>query len=615
MIVTFKKFLESARLSTVARSFKTLSRHDLKRLSLIVVIQSSLNILDLIGVAIVGVLGALAVRGIQSQSSGGKVESVLQTLGISHLTFQSQIAVLGVLSASVLIMRTLLSVYFSRRILFFLSKRAAIVSANLIRKLIGRELNFVQRFSSQETLYSVTSGVGAITVGIIGTVIALLADTTLLLFIVVGLMAVDPILALLTLFIFGAIGFVLFQLLHKKARTLGQKNAELSIASNQMILEVLQTYREAVVRDRRGYYASQIERQRVSLSNVLAELSFIPNISKYVLEVSVVLGAILISAIQFMLQDASHAVSTLAVFLAAGTRVAPAILRAQQGAILIKSSIGIAEPTLNLISELEKYPQDSNEYRNLQLDHGSFVPVVRIKDLTFTYEGAAVTAISDVNLNINHGEVVAFVGNSGAGKTTLADLILGVLSPDSGTVEISGLEPRSAITKWPGSIGYVPQEVVIVDSSVRENISLGFPVGLVDDGHYWKCLRTACLEDFVIQDYLKLDMQVGELGSKLSGGQRQRLGIARAMFTNPRLIVLDEATSALDGQTELDISDSLSKMRGTVTIIVIAHRLSTIRNADKVVYFDNGRITFVGTFEEVRSHVHDFDTQAKLMGL
>jgi ABC-type bacteriocin/lantibiotic exporter with double-glycine peptidase domain len=578
-------------------------------------IQSSLNILDLVGVAFIGVLGALAVRGIQSQSSGGKVESILQMLRLSHLTFQTQIAVLGALSAAVLITRTLLSVYFSRRILFFLSKRAAVVSANLIRKLLRRELNFIQRFSSQETLYSVTSGVGAITVGIIGTAVALLSDTTLLIFIVVGLIAVDPILALLTLFIFGAIGLVLFQLLHKKARTLGQKNAELSIASNQMILEVLQTYREAVVRDRRGYYANQIERQRVSLSNVLAELSFIPNISKYVLEVSVVLGAILISAIQFMLQDASHAVSTLAVFLAAGTRVAPAILRAQQGAIQIKSSIGVAEPTLNLITELEMYPQDSSESQDLQLDHGNFVPKVRIMDLTFTYDGASVSAISNANLTINHGEVVAFVGNSGAGKTTLADLILGVLSPDSGKVEISGLEPLSAITKWPGSIGYVPQEVVIADSSVRENISLGFPAGLVDENHYWNCLRTACLEDFVNQDDMKLELQVGELGSKLSGGQRQRLGIARAMFTNPRLLVLDEATSALDGQTELDISDSLSKMRGTVSIIVIAHRLSTIRNADKVAYFDKGKITFVGTFEEVRNHVPDFDAQAKLMGL
>jgi ATP-binding cassette subfamily C protein len=615
MMNKFSEIIGSARLSTIGQSFRTLSRHDRRRLTLIVVIQSSLNILDLIGVAVVGVLGTLAVRGIQSQPSGGKVESVLQVLHLSQMTFQMQIAVLGALSAAVLIIRTLLSVYFSRRILFFLSKRAAVVSADLMRKLLGRELTFIQRYSSQETLYSVTNGVGAITVGIIGSIIVLLSDTTLLIFIVLGLMVVDPILALLTLFIFGAIGLALYQLLHKRVRALGQRNAELSIASNQMILEVLQTYREAAVRDRRGYYANQIEIQRVSLSNVLAELSFIPNISKYVLEISVVLGAILISAIQFILQDATHAVSTLAVFLAAGTRVAPAILRAQQGAIQIKSSIGIAEPTLNLITELEQHPHDFSDSQDLQLDHKGFISDVRIRNLTFTYGGASTKAISTANLTINHGEVVAFVGNSGAGKTTLADLILGVLLPDTGLVEISGLKPLEAITKWPGSIGYVPQEVVIADSSVRGNISLGFPMGLVDDNHYWSCLKLACLEDFVRLADMKLDLQVGELGSKLSGGQRQRLGIARAMFTNPRLLVLDEATSALDGQTELDISDSLSNMRGSVTIIVIAHRLSTIRNADKVVYLDKGEIKFVGSFDEVRHHVPDFDSQAKLMGL
>jgi len=193
--------------------------------------------------------------------------------------------------------------------------------------------------------------------------------------------------------------------------------------------------------------------------------------------------------------------------------------------------------------------------------------------------------------------------------------LLGVLTPISGNVKISNVAPLVAVVKWPGAVSYVPQDVTISNGTIKENVSLGFSSEFVSDEMVWDALDIAQLSDFVKQLPDKLDTKVGERGTKISGGQRQRLGIARAMFTKPKLLVLDEATSSLDGQTESDISDAINILKGDVTVVMIAHRLSTVRHADMVVYLEQGKILAQGTFEEVRAQVPDFDKQAQLMGL
>jgi ABC-type multidrug transport system fused ATPase/permease subunit len=161
----------------------------------------------------------------------------------------------------------------------------------------------------------------------------------------------------------------------------------------------------------------------------------------------------------------------------------------------------------------------------------------------------------------------------------------------------------------------VPQDVVIAAGTIRENIALGYPISEAKDELVTSALKVAQLEEFVANLPNGVDTEVGERGAKISGGQRQRLGIARAMFTRPHLLVLDEATSALDGETEASISDAIHAMKGSTTVVIIAHRLSTVRNVDKVVYLSEGRVVATGTFEEVRNTVPDFDKQAKIMGL
>lgn len=603
------------RRTTLGRSARVLSKKDQSKIIAVVVLQVFMGLLDLVGVAIIGVLGALAVNGVKSEAPGNRVSAVLRLLQLDKFEFQTQAAILGLSAAILLVGRTILSIIFIRRILFFLSRRAAFISASLVSKLLSRSLLEVQSRTTQQTLYALTNGVNTITMGVLGTTVTLASDTSLLVIMAAGLFIVDPIIALGTFIVFAVIGLAMYRLLHKRARDLGIRDSSLSIKSNEKIVEVLSSYRESVVRNRRNFYAREIGEIRFQLANTTAAISFLPNISKYVIETTVVLGALLISAAQFILQDATHAVSTLAVFLAAGTRIAPAVLRLQQGALQIRGSLGSAGPTLAIIEELGEVEEVEKISDEVEISHIGFNSAIVVDGLTFAYPGSLRPAINDVNLEIKPGMSVAIVGSSGAGKTTLVDLLLGVIDPDSGSITISDLAPNSVVSRWPGAIAYVPQDVVISNGTVRENVALGFPARVAVDELVWDAIDLAQLRDFVLQLPLGLDSQVGERGARISGGQRQRLGISRALFTKPKLLVLDEATSSLDGQTEADISDAIQGLKGSVTVVMIAHRLSTVRNADLVVYLHEGKILAQGSFEQVRKSVPNFDDQAQLMGL
>jgi ABC-type multidrug transport system fused ATPase/permease subunit len=431
----------------------------------------------------------------------------------------------------------------------------------------------------------------------------------------VGLFVVDPTTAIGTSVVFAAIGFILYRLMHVRASALGKRSSQLNVRSNEKIVEVFSSYRESVVRNRRDYYAREIGKLRFNLADTLAEINFMPYISKYVIETSVVLGALLIGSAQFILQDATQAVATLAIFLAAGTRIAPAVLRLQQGSLQIRGCLGMASPTLDLIDALGNSPLVENVKDSVDITHEGFVSGIQIDSASFSYPEKNHPALTEVTLNIPAGSSVAIVGPSGAGKTTLIDILLGVLIPNEGSVLISGLPPQLAVAKWPGAVSYVPQDVLIVAGTIRENVALGYPSELATDELVMSALRVAHLEHFVEELPQGVDTQVGERGAKVSGGQRQRLGIARAMFTRPHLLVLDEATSSLDGETEANISEAIHALRGSTTVVMIAHRLSTVRNADLVVYLSKGKVITKGTFSEVRDAVPDFDRQAKLMGL
>jgi ABC-type multidrug transport system fused ATPase/permease subunit len=610
-----QKFIARLNLSTIAKCIQVLEKRDRRKLVIAIFAQLVFSFLDLIGVALIGIIGSLSISGIRSSPPAASVQSLLTNLKIEEYSFQGQVAILGALAALVLILRTILSVIVTRKIIFFLSRRGTTISSQLTYKFLAKDLPDIQSRSTQGVIFSLTNGVQIITIGILGAGLIFIADGILLMVLFIGLLVVDPVTSLATLLIFSFVSVAIYRLTSSKAVKLGRLNSDLSIKSNELLFEVLSSFREAVVGNRREYYAKEIGKVRQSIGFTNAEIAFMPNISKYATESTVIIGAVITCGLQFVLQDSIQAISTLAIFLAAGTRIAPAVMRMQQGIMVIKSNIGSANPTLELMDFLKESERLNEVVEKADDNHTGFTPSIEVEELDWSYPDSKVLALTNVNLRIESGDVIAVVGPSGAGKTTLADALLGVLPISKGSIRISGLPPKDCVRRWPGAISYVPQEVMVANGTVRENVALGYPIHEVDDVLVWEALETAQLRDFVESLPQRLDSVLGDRGMKISGGQRQRLGIARALFTKPKLLFLDEATSSLDGQTEADISSAIHRLKGSVTVIMIAHRLSTVREANRVMYIEQGKILCEGTFEEVRRNVPDFDKQANLMGL
>jgi ABC-type multidrug transport system fused ATPase/permease subunit len=605
-----KKYREA-----VKSAVSVLPEGDTKKIVTVSLVQVSLSFLDLFGVALIGVIGALSITGIKGAQVGDRTGAALRLLQLDSLSFYNQVVVLSVMAALLLITRTILSMYFSQRYLRFLATRSALISTTLYSKLISQNILEVQKRNTQETLFIVTEGVRRITIGILGSIVFLVSDLSLLIVLTAGLFFIDPVVAIVTFFLFSGVALFLQKKMATKSRKLGKKNSDLSIASNKNIVESLNSYRETVVRNRRDFYAKKMNTQRLELSLNDAELAFMPMISKYVLESAVVLGAFLIAALQFALNDSRQAIATLAIFLAAGSRIGPAIMRVQQGLIAMGIAIGSARPTLDLIEEVrfvQRVPETDNSFIT---DHTGFDANISVNKLFFSYIPQGVETISEVSFTLSPGQTLAIVGTSGSGKTTLVDLLLGILQPTSGDVLISGLAPIQAISRWPGAISYVPQNVALMEGTIRENICMGYLQDQIEDSQILRAVKEASLSRLVENSSLGLATQVGEIGSKISGGERQRIGIARALLSNPKLLVLDEATSSLDGETEAEITEAIQLIKGKVTVVMIAHRLSTVRGADLVIYLDKGKIQSIGTFEHVRKSIPNFDSQAKLMGL
>jgi ABC-type multidrug transport system fused ATPase/permease subunit len=381
-----------------------------------------------------------------------------------------------------------------------------------------------------------------------------------------------------------------------------------SILLNSKILELLHLYRELSVMNLRQDYIRDIADIRSEIAALEAELNFLPSMGKYVLEISIILGGLLVGGIQFWLQDARHAVGALGIFLISATRIGPATLRIQQSLLSMKANTAQSAQTIALIerdSELISkgaFDSQASEPSTSEI----FSPSIMIAKLNFKYPEKDQPLFSDFNLRIHPGEFVAIVGPSGGGKSTLVDLILGVFPPDGGEVLISGQSPHKAFAMWSGECAYVPQSIYLMNDSIARNISLSRSAPDSLSRALSSALSISHLEEFVELLPEKLETQIGENGAKLSGGQRQRIGIARAVFTNPKLVILDEATSALDDATQLAITNQLEQLQLGTTLVVVAHRISTIRNADRVIYIDNGQILADGSFEEVQNLISTF---------
>ncbi len=611
---------------SVKAALALISRRDRRILILLIGIQASLALLDLIAIALLGIVVALSASAVTG-ATPAVVSTALDVLGLSNTDPLTLSLVLALVAAALLVTKSIISFLLTRRTLRFLANRQAMVSGKMAADLLARPLLFIQRRSSQETAYALTSGVNATILGVLGNAVMIATELALVVVLIAGLAVVDLLVTVFTIVFFVLVGLVLHKILANWAGRLGAQVSQVEVASYSSVQEVLRTYREVTVVGRRSMYVDRFRGLRWQAATVQADLQIVNQVSKYVFEIALVFGGGLLAISQLLTRDATAALSVIVVFLAAASRMMPALLRMQSSSLNIRSSAGTAEFTLALAKELEE--EQSEGRRTITLDsetrrrvesglregHPNFIAEVQLAEVGLSYPNATAPAISGITLNVNSGTSLALVGSTGAGKSTLADLILGVLVPDTGTVTIGGQEPSVAITQSPGAITYVPQDIAVVNGTIRDNVALGLPQDLVLDDRIWEALERAQLAEFLTDQRDGLDTVVGEHGMRLSGGQRQRLGLARAFYTRPKLIILDEATSALDAETEHAVSKTLVDLEGEVTLIIIAHRLATIRHCDQVAYLEHGHIAAIGTFEEVRDRAPDFDRQAQLLGL
>ena len=574
--------------------------------------QILLAVLDLIGVAIVGAIGAIAVAGVQSQDPPQSFSKILELSGTAESSIQVQVGTLAVIATGFFMARTLIGMYLTKKTLFFLSHLSANATAAFISRVFNSGLKSLSSKSLQEYIFTITSGMNTLALGVLANAISATADLALLLVLSFGLVVFNPFITFLTFFLFAIVGLVLYFFMNVRAGKLGKANTQIHLLSMKAITESLGSYREIFVRNRIDFQADNLISLRRQHSDVLAGLNFLPSVSKYTIELFIVFFLFLISAIEFALVDALHAVATISVFLMASSRIAPAILRIQQSFINIKSSMGAAESSLELFCDFDNYPAHVPRMTNLDGNY-SFSPVIVARNLSYSYGQSEI--LRGINFTVEAGSFVAIVGPSGAGKSTLIDVVLGLLDPTQGTASISGIPSSQAPSHFPGRISYLPQQVSIVSGSVAENICLGYTISDFSEEQIWAALEKAQASGFVKNFPQGIHTIIGDGGKAISGGERQRLGVARCLISDPELVVMDEATSALDGQTEHDLTLSILGLKGKKTILAVAHKLSTVQSADKILYMSHGQILAQGTFNQIKEEIPDFFAQANLSGL
>lgn len=599
-----------------------LTAADRRRYRLVVVAQMLTSFLDLAGVLLVGLVGVLAAASIQGTPPPDAVLAAADRLGLGDLPPEALAGIVAATAAAFLLTKSVVSALLMRRVFRFLGNRQAAVSTRLTAQLLAQPLLSIERRSSQETAYALSNAIAATIIHTLGSLAILLSELTLLALFSIALFIVNPAVTIAAFIFFALVGFALQRGLAGWSARIGGTIGATAVLGQKHLQEAIVSYREVSVLGRRSLYVSTIGALWQRSGSAQGEQMFVSQLPKIGYETALVIGAIGLASWQFAVSTPVEAVAMLALFLAAGSRVVPSMLRLNSLTLGIRSGVASAAVLFPIVDELQRSaarPLSPMNIKDVEESTAAgfpgFTPTIEISNVSVTYPGAPGAALSGINLSVPAGSKVALAGTTGAGKSTLADIILGVLEPQSGHVRISGMVVNEAINLWPGALAYVPQNVAMINGTVRENVALGLPAGAIDDDQVWHSLQQAHLAEFLSDSRNGLDTLIGERGVRLSGGQRQRLGLARALYSRPKLLVLDEATSALDAETEVLIADALAALSDEVTTVTVAHRLAPIRHSDIVVYLEDGYVTALGTFDEVRESSSAFHRQATLLGL
>ncbi|TBN55954.1 ABC transporter ATP-binding protein [Glaciihabitans arcticus] len=431
--------------------------------------------------------------------------------------------------------------------------------------------------------------------------------------IVIVLAVVQPLVAVISLAYLGALGAILFFWVTKRSRQAGRINLQYTLKTSRMITEMIGALKEVTLRNKAGEVAEIVKANRFHSTRARSNIQFLGQVPRYVLESGIIGGFVLVGVAGYLSTgDAAGAITAVALFGLAGFRMAPSVVRFQAVVSQVTSNMPHAKAVLNEIRRSEKSIEHLANRTSLPVPPNP--KSLDFEDVTFRYAPDAPDAVTSVSASIPFGSSVAFVGASGAGKSTIIDLILGLIEPTEGRIAIDGTSLTELTTSWRSQVGYVPQDVSLFDATIAENVALSWS-GEIDDDRVRSALAQAQMLDIVEARPDGIHGTIGERGLALSGGQRQRLGIARALYAEPLVLVMDEATSALDTATEAAVTDAIRALRGKMTIITVAHRLATIQHSDDIFFMSGGRVAAHGKFDELVASMPEFAIQATLAGL
>lgn len=470
--------------------------------------------------------------------------------------------------------------------------------------------------NSAQVVQMANTGVANVTSGF------LLPITTLpgLLVTSVGVLAVivvaQPLTALITAVYLLAIAAVQYYLLGARTRQAARVARDSQMAAAALISGMVSALKEITLRDKAAEVEVVVEKQRSLSARARSNSNFLSAVPRFIFDSAVIGGFLLTGGVAYLVggpvDGPEAAIGAVALFGIAGFRLVPALTGFQA---VITRTVTTAPYVDTVIADIESASEYLKAQESLGREPLPAAPeTLSLVDVAFTFPGATSPAVEGLSLDIRMGTTVGIAGPSGAGKSTLIDLLLGLISPSSGQILIDGEPLQDVLAAWRQHVGYVPQDVALFDGTIAQNIALVW-----DDSYdlerVERAARRAQLWEVISDRDGGVHSTVGERGMTLSGGQRQRLGIARALYTDPLVLVLDEATSALDSRTEANVTEAIHELHGEVTVIAVAHRLSTIRASDQVLFMQEGRIAATGTFDEVVADHEDFALQARLSGL
>ena len=578
------------------------------------------NIIGLFLVSLFEMLGVALVLPLVNLAMGAPREGFILEISsfFGNPDTPTLIIIFGLTLVAAFVLKGVFSLVVRRWSLSFLATQQSAVSLALLNR-YTREPYLDHRKRGAAPIYNAVNDVTAQAYGAyVGGTLGFIGELLSILMLMVMLLVIMPVPAMLAMVYFGLASFVLQSVLKRKNREQGVIVLNATRGAWSAMIESVDSFREVRMYDATDRYMYRYQEKRLESVSASMRSAFLAEFPKYTLEIIFIMGIAGLLAFMSATQGAASA-GYLVLFAGACIRILPNYTRMVASLGNIRAGEHASD---ELVKEIE---QLSPEARMFPLASKPVVPEgyeyinktiepinIQIDNLSFQYPDGDKPVLNNITLDIPMGSSIAFVGGSGSGKTTLIDLILGLFAPTHGQVLKNGEPIQKDLRSWHQRIGYVPQDVFIADCTVTEAVAFGLEPHEIDVERVKYCLEVAALTEVVESLENGLDTKLGYNATRLSGGQKQRMGIARALYRNPSVLILDEATSALDNETEHKITKTIERISKDITVIIVAHRLSTVRNVDQLVYLSNGRIANQGTFAEVQRANAEFANLVKL---